>query len=178
MSRFDYESAELDILDSGGDPDYLSHTDPQKRDAYLRKMGLRPEKYGGGSRDPKNRQNASSGGDSGCFLTSACVKARGLPDDCEELTVLRQYRDGYLRSRPDGAEEIREYYHIAPQIVEAVNAKGNALEIWNRVYEEMVLPCVRMIQNGAMEDAFQLYKDYTIKLADIGLIGPPKSAGA
>ena len=165
MSRFDYESAELDILDSGGDPDYLSHTDPQKRDAFLRKMGLRPEKYGGGSRDPKNRQSTSSGGDSGCFLTSACVQARELPDDCEELTVLRRYRDGYLRHRPGGEEEIRQYYAIAPQIVEAVNAKGNALEIWNRVYEEMVLPRVRMIQSGAMEGAFRLYKDYTLKLA-------------
>lgn len=30
------------------------------------------------------------GNDSGgCFLTSACTEARGLPDDCHELTVLR-----------------------------------------------------------------------------------------
>lgn len=165
MSGFDYENARLDILESGGDPDYLSYTDPEKRDAYLRKMGLRPEDYGGGSRDPKNRQSTGSGSDSGCFQTSACVQARGLPDDCEELTVLRQYRDGYLRRRPGGAEEIREYYRIAPQIVEAVNAKENAGEIWNQVYEEMVLPCVRMIRSGAMEDAFRLYKEYTLKLA-------------
>ena len=167
MSGFDYENAKLDILDSGGDPDYLSHTDPQKRDAFLRKMGLRPEDYGGGSRDPKNRQSTSSGSDPGCFLTSACVQARGLPDDCEELTVLRRYRDGYLRHRPGGEDEIRQYYAIAPRIVEAVNAKENAAEIWNRVYEEMVLPCVRMIQSGTMEDAFGLYKAYTLQLADI-----------
>ena len=167
MSGFDYENARLDILDSGGDPDYLSHINPQERDAYLRKMGLRPEDYGGGSRDPKSRQRTGSGSDSGCFLTSACVQARGLPDDCEELTVLRQYRDGYLRHRPGGAEEIREYYRIAPRIVEAVNAKENSAEIWNRVYEEMVLPCVRMIRSGAMEDAFRLYKGYSLKLASI-----------
>jgi hypothetical protein len=80
---------------------------------------------------------------------------------------LRQYRDGYLRHRPGGEEEIREYYRIAPRIVETVNARENAGEIWNRVYEEMVLPCVRMIQSGAMEDAFRLYKDYTLKLASI-----------
>ena len=167
MSGFDYENARLDILDSGGDPDYLSHFNPQERDAYLRRMGLRPEDYGGGSRDPKSRQSTGSGSDSGCFLTSACVQARGLPDDCEELTVLRQYRDGYLRHRPGGAEEIREYYRIAPRIVETVNARENAGEIWNRVYEEMVLPCVRMIRSGAMEDAFRLYKGYSLKLASI-----------
>ncbi len=167
MSGFDYENARLDILDSGGDPDYLSHFNPQERDAYLRRMGLRPEDYGGGSRDPKSRQSTGSGSNSGCFLTSACVEARRLPDDCEELTVLRRYRDGYLRRRPGGEEEVREYYRIAPRIVEAVNARENAGEIWNRVYEEMVLPCVRMIQSGAMEDAFRLYKDYTLKLASI-----------
>ena len=34
------------------------------------------------------------GNDSGgCFLTSACTEARGLPDDCHELTVLRSFRD-------------------------------------------------------------------------------------
>ena len=42
------------------------------------------------------------GNDSGgCFLTSACTEARGLPDDCHELTVLRAFRDGYLRSQPE-----------------------------------------------------------------------------
>lgn len=30
---------------------------------------------------------------SGCFLTSACVKYKGLSDDCKELTELRQFRD-------------------------------------------------------------------------------------
>ena len=49
--------------------------------------------------------------------------------------------------------------------METVNARENAGEIWNRVYEEMVLPCVRMIRSGAMEGAFRLYKDYTLKLA-------------
>ena len=50
------------------------------------------------------------GNDSGgCFLTSACTEARGLPDDCHELTVLRAFRDGYLRSQPEGEAEIAEY---------------------------------------------------------------------
>jgi len=66
-----------------------------------------------------------------------------------------------------GKDEIQEYYKIAPQIVESINAKENAKEIWNSVYEEMVLPCVRMIKSGNKEDAFRLYKSYTLKLASI-----------
>ena len=42
-----------------------------------------------------------------CFLTSACVAARGLPDDCAELTALRAFRDGYVRSQPEGESDKR-----------------------------------------------------------------------
>ena len=33
---------------------------------------------------------------SGCFLTTATVKYMGKPDDCYELTVLRDFRDKYM----------------------------------------------------------------------------------
>ena len=66
------------------------------------------------------------GNDSGgCFLTSACTEARGLPDDCHELTVLRSFRDGYLRSQPEGEAEIAEYYAVAPKIVDAIRSKAD-----------------------------------------------------
>lgn len=69
---FDYENAERDILDAGGDPDYLSYTNPTERDNYLRKMGLRPEEYGGGMRDPKVRAQANGtspqAGSTGCLV--------------------------------------------------------------------------------------------------------------
>lgn len=51
---------------------------------------------------------------SGCFLTSACVEAKGLPDDCSELSVLRHFRDSYLAGIEEGKAEICEYYHVAP----------------------------------------------------------------
>jgi len=57
---FDYEEAELDILENGGDPDFLSYSDPIKRDNYLRKMGLNPESYGGGMKDPEVRKILSA----------------------------------------------------------------------------------------------------------------------
>lgn len=34
--------------------------------------------------------------------TSACVAARGLPDDCEELTQLRCFRDEILMKTEEG----------------------------------------------------------------------------
>lgn len=37
---------------------------------------------------------------------------------------------------------------MAPGIVEAINRKSNAQEIWNEVYKDLVEPCVNMIHNS------------------------------
>lgn len=160
---FDYENAGRDIFDAGGDPDYLTSRDPEKRDKFMRKMGMDPKKYG--SRWEPEKKDPSS--DDGCYLTTACAEARGLSDDCEELTILRRYRDDYLKNRPGGAEEIRQYYAVAPQIVCRVKAQENAGEIWDRIYKEMIRPCVEQIGQGRMEEAFKLYKSYTLQLTEI-----------
>ena len=169
FESFDYENAELDILDAGGDPDYLNYNDREKRDKYLKSVGLDPKSYG----STVGKDSKKKGGwfdepeDDPCFLTSACVRARGLPDDCEELTVLRRYRDDYLRTHAGGEEAIREYYEIAPGIVGRINQRQDADTIWNSVYEETILPCVAMIREGRMDDAFVLYKACTLHLAEI-----------
>ena len=59
--------------------------------------------------------------------------------------------------RPNGEAEIREYYEMAPGIVEAINQKSNAQEIWNEVYKNLVEPCVNMIHNNKNESAYTLY---------------------
>ena len=56
-----------------------------------------------------------------CFITTAVCQELGKPDDCEELTAFRAFRDGYPRSPPDGEALIREYYNIAPGIVTCIN---------------------------------------------------------
>lgn len=101
---------------------------------------------------------------SGCFLTSACVEAKGLTDDCHELTVLRQFRDGYLKAQPCGQCEINEYYHIAPVIVERIKALPNANEILEQIYIELVRPCVELIEKGNNESAHDSYRRYVLSL--------------
>ena len=164
--KFDYEEAEMDIWDAGGDPDSLSYSDPKKRDEYMRKVGLDPKRYGSQYEDPGTQKNSSGSGSSGCFLTSACIRAKGLPDDCEELETLRNFRDTYMRGRSDGDADIREYYRIAPGIVSAINLQQDADSIWRRIYEELILKCVQMIKAGDYTGTYQLYKGYTLKLQE------------
>ncbi len=96
---------------------------------------------------------------SGCFLSSACTEAKGLPDDCRELTVLRRFREDYLRLLPEGKAEIAEYYFVAPQIVSAIKRREDATSIFNAIYEKLVMPCVEMIEHGENERAHQLYRN-------------------
>ena len=170
--RFDYEEARRDIRDNGGDPDYLSEYDsPEKRDAFLRSSGLDPDNYrdhfgrsSGGSSLFSSSSSSSSGSDESCFVTTACIRAKGLPDDCEELTVLRAFRDKWVRTRKNGREEIQLYYDLAPGIVAKIDRLPDANEIWSTVYEEMIRPCVDMIRHNDGEGAYRLYKDYTFRL--------------
>ena len=93
-----------------------------------------------------------------CFLTSACTAARGLPDDCRELTVLRNFRDNWLKQQPEGITLIAHYYNVAPKIVAAIDARDDRLEIYEDMYRNLVLACVEVIDAGRNEDALELYR--------------------
>lgn len=91
-----------------------------------------------------------------CFLTSACVAHMGLSDDCHELTMLRDFRDGWLAARPDGWELIEEYVRIVPAIVDAIAASGEAHAIHTRIYG-VVQNCVTDIEAHRMQEAQAAY---------------------
>lgn len=102
----------------------------------------------------------------GCYLTSACVAARDLPDDCEELTVLRGFRDGWLKEQSYGAASVAEYYRLAPGIVEQIDLRPDRIRIYDEIYENVVAPCVRFIRSGAYEQAFSLYRSAAMVLSE------------
>jgi len=106
---------------------------------------------------PRYKDRDSSGG---CYLTTACTEIQGLPDNCEELTTLRTFREGYIKSLPQGKADICLYYHTAPTIVANIRKLPNSIEIFNRIYTELVLPCVELIHAGKNEEAYIKYRDY------------------
>ena len=164
LKGFDYRKAETDPDGVGArhpDEIYSYHSEKAVR-GYIKEHGLNPDKYY--KPDGKNASSSSKeNDDGGCYLTTACVAARGLPDTCAELQLLRAFRDGVLDRRPGGREEIERYCRIAPSIVAAVNQREDTMQIWNRVYEELVEPCVRMIHAGKDEEAYRLYQAYTME---------------
>ena len=91
-----------------------------------------------------------------CFITTACTVARGLPDDCHELTTLRRFRDEYVRAQPGGLLLIRDYYRVAPRIVAAISGRDDAQRIFDGLFE-VVQGCVRAIEDDAAEEALDRY---------------------
>ncbi|WP_175057275.1 CFI-box-CTERM domain-containing protein [Streptococcus salivarius] len=102
--------------------------------------------------------------DSNCYLTTASVNYMGLDDDCYELSILRNFRDTYMKSLPSGEQEISYYYNIAPKIVKAINNSESREEILSKIYFELIKPCVKLINEGELEQAHRKYKVYSLEL--------------
>ena len=83
-----------------------------------------------------------------CFITSAACKCFNKADDCYELTTLRKFRDGWLMNQPDGKALVQEYYDIAPDIVNAIEASDEKEYVYTRLWLIYIMPCVRSIENG------------------------------
>lgn len=100
-----------------------------------------------------------------CYLTTACVTHKGLADDCEELTVLRHFRDTYLINKSNGKDLIAMYYNKAPYILANIHKKKKEEEdmILESIYV-IVRECVDAILNGDNEFAFRTYCDMVVKL--------------
>lgn len=103
------------------------------------------------------------GNDGGCFLTSACIHYRNLPDDCIELATLRRFRDDYLQNTEEGEHLIKEYYRIAPQIVKKINGDKHRDEYYKSIYHT-ILRCIESINSHDYMLATKQYYDMTIRL--------------
>jgi hypothetical protein len=89
----------------------------------------------------------------------------GQTDDCHELTVLRAFRDRYLLAREDGQAAVRHYYEIAPRLIAAIERSLHPEEAFKEIYDALVAPTVRMIEDGHTERAFDYYQTKIIQLA-------------
>ncbi len=103
----------------------------------------------------------------GCYLTTACIQTRGLPDDCFELTTLRKFRDDVMATRLEGRTDIEEYKRVAPEIVRRLDLIGNPSavnQVYSRIYHATILPAVRLVQSGDFQKAYDLYKGGVLDL--------------
>lgn len=116
-------------------------------------------------KDTPSNSGYTGGGSSGCFLTSACVEYMGKADGCEELTVLRAFRDNYVKKTADGGELVKQYYEIAPEIVEKIDGSQKREYFYKYIYG-VVTACVKFIKENKYKEALSEYKKMVVKFKE------------
>lgn len=114
---------------------------------------------------PSNSGYTGGSSSGGCFLTSACVEYMGKADDCEELTVLRSFRDKYVKKTADGDKLVKQYYEIAPEIVEKIDGSQKREFFYKYIYG-VVTACVKFIKENNYKEALSEYKKMVVKLKE------------
>lgn len=62
---------------------------------------------------------------------------------------------------------IREYYRIAPSIVDALNDSKERDTVYKDIWNHYILPCVRLIEQNDYQACCELYKKMVQNLKDI-----------
>ncbi|MDY4573984.1 MAG: CFI-box-CTERM domain-containing protein, partial [Intestinibacter sp.] len=109
----------------------------------------------------KTSSHSGNTGNSGssCFITTAVCEYYGKDDNCEELTILREYRDYWLINQADGEELIREYYNCAPSIVSLLKKSDSYAKYCEELMGKYIKPCVELIKCNKYLECKNLYID-------------------
>ena len=107
----------------------------------------------GSSENPSSEDVNSS---SGCYLTTACMHhyKQDFNDKCYELELLRLFRDSFVTD-----EDIEHYYEVAPIIVKGIEKEKFSETIFDHIYHSVIDKCVKAIENGDNDFAYNRYKN-------------------
>ena len=138
-----------------------SHTVWKDADNY--NTGGDPDFHRSESNDSPNPSIGDIQNDTGCYLTTACMKHMKsyFDDKCDELQTLRWFRDNFV-----SCEDIKHYYKTAPVIVKALDELEESDIIYNDIYMSVIAPCVAAIKSGNYDFAYKRYKDSILELEE------------
>jgi len=131
------------------------HLDPTEKSGY-KEYCTRYGTYEDPDEVRECRAYESTSSSSGCFLTEACCRFRNLPDDCEELSTLRTFRDTVLLQSNWGNDLVQQYYKIAPKLVTLIDQQSDCAEIYDSIYNE-INTVIAHIHNNETESAILSY---------------------
>ena len=116
------------------------------------------ETLNGGGGDQLAPAGDGPGGDSGgCYITTAAVDHMGMKDDGPELGLLRGFRDNVMSQSPDGQAQVAEYDRVGPIIVQALNRRPDATQVYQTLFANFIGPSIVAIAQGDMDSAHDYY---------------------
>ena len=126
--------------------------------------------------DPENRLGVKSVAEdtilavkqnkSFCFLTTAVCEILGKPDDCYELSILRNFRDKVLLKTKKEQALVENYYEIAPEIAGKMYAAPNRQALASHLYNNYLIRIITEIEARNYKLAISLYRNMVNELKD------------
>lgn len=115
----------------------------------------------------EDRSKSQSGGfqQSGCYITTIVVNILGYDDNCELLTILRNFRDNTLKTNPDYLPILFEYDRIGPIISEYLRIQNNK-KFCLELVQNFLIPCTKLIKEEKIEEAVETYKNMVMYLKE------------
>lgn len=109
-----------------------------------------------------NRETSRT--ESGCFITTAACRALQAADDCEELQLLRSFRDAHIGNTEEGAAIVREYYRVGPLIVSEIAKLPDSDALYQRLWEQYIQPSCTEICLQHWDIARSIYVEMVVEL--------------
>lgn len=82
-------------------------------------------------------------------------------DNCYELQFLRWFKDNF-----GSIEDVNYYHKTAPTIVDGINKSFDSENIYLDIYQNVVQFCVKAIELGQYEAAYERYKNSILSLEE------------
>jgi len=105
----------------------------------------------------------SKGGGGGCYVTTACLDALGLPKDSLELGAMKVLTRDHILKSFSGKRDYIAYGRKGPAIVQAIESREDSLGIWGRIYETLK-DVTASVLSGNYERGHQSYKELILDL--------------
>ncbi len=94
---------------------------------------------------------------SNCIITTACTEALGFDDKCEELRILRNFRDKYLTKTHNGRRAVEIYYRIAPELLAILEGDPERDKLLRKIFRNYIRTSVSLIKKGKNKEAARIY---------------------
>lgn len=95
--------------------------------------------------------------DSFCFIITATCMALQDTDDCEELEILRHFRDLHIQNTPEGEAIVAEYYRVGLIIVNCIENLPDPSAHYLLLWEKYIAPSSQLIKAKQWESAKRFY---------------------
>ncbi len=108
----------------------------------------------------------SSSSSSLSFICSAACVALSKSLECDELEVLKKFREQEKRTNLYAVQLLKEYNIVGPKIVDLINNSPNKINIYQWIWTDYIVKTYLLVKESRYDEAVDLYVNLVVKLCN------------